>query len=182
MGKKITRKLETLAFPIDVEYIENRESLMDYIWQRSSLIMIMHNSHDPMLMFFEGNVAHMALVGEFIDGEMNKNQLADIMHQIAERPTVDAIALVTEGWRVKFKEMDDAKLEKVLREGAAAQDDRIECLQVLLECRGQVGMLMKTGDVVRGGDGNVIALVNEDMNATGETRGRFTNLFPRGQA
>jgi hypothetical protein len=177
-----THKLEVTAVKVEQE-IDTPQKIMDYLWPSSSRMLIMENEHQPFVFYFHDQQMHMVNVADFFVNTQGKDQVSQIMHQIAALPQVDAIAFVSEGWMRQFEEGSDAddEIEKANRDGLAGDPNRIECLQMTVETRKVPGSYTRMAEIVRSENGSIRELTNEHDLGSG-SQGRFSGLFPRGQA
>ena len=159
--------------------------MMDYVWAGSEKMLVMENEHQPFIVFIDGGFAHFANVAQYFSDEKGKDMVSQILHQIALKPSVEAIAFISEGYVLQLSpenpEANQKRIERANKLGVSEDPESVECLQAQVETRSPPSSITRVAEIVRDSDGNVVMLKDE-KNIPSVSTGRFSNLFSRGQA
>lgn len=164
-------------------YMTTREEISDFMWRGASMMMSDHEDHEPIAFYFGKNTMTTVKLGGLFGDDSQKDMAKHVMHTFAKELKPVAFAFVTGVWfkRIKAeKGIDaDAMQKKILEEGVANQEGRMEAIMVSIETKGWSGIEMS--EVTRGADGKVKEVVRKkEMDHAGHATGRFANILTQG--
>lgn len=175
MSKGKIREIHLRTLQIQMEKpLENHREIADWLWPVSKQIITHEGEHTPTLVFFDSQSQNVVDLGSVF---YNKDIAANIMHDIASRPDVYAIAFICESWLVQAKKEED--VSNII---ASERPDRIEVIYMTVEMRDLPGYLSRQAAILRDDKENIIGLSDDHDMFTNQTGGRFSNFFTRGRA
>lgn len=165
-----------VVMPRSEKKLNDAIDLIDDLWVMAKETLEGDGYHAPMVFVMQKRAMQIIDVTKLIAENM-KDELADLVKQIASAPETEAIALVTEAWRYTASDMDLAEVWcRAAESGLESIPGRVEALQIQAELRNG-SKAMRWAEIRRGDDGKLSGLSDvEDMNGV-EQSGRLCNFF-----
>lgn len=105
-----------------------------------------------------------------------KDFAVQLLKEFFQTANIVRYVQISEAWALQIDKGDEATLERVKREGTAAQPERTECVMLLGE-DSEAGMLMGMRPIVRTKRKRTLGAL-DIQEGHNELEGRFTGLLP----